>query len=88
MLNYPAILERVIDSARGSFSRSLADAVLNFAFPPDDLQRYKELSTKAQAGTLTAEERAILEDYLNVNDLLMFLKAKARASLASQTPAA
>jgi hypothetical protein len=87
-MNHPAILERVIDPARGDFPRSLADAVLNFAFPPDDLQRYEEFSSKAQDGTLTAEERAILEDYLDVNDLLMFLKAKARASLASQNPAA
>jgi hypothetical protein len=88
MLNHPAILERVIDPARGNFTSSVADAVLKFAFPPDDLLRYKELSAKAQEGTLTAEERTILEDYLDVNDLLMFLKAKARASLASQTPAA
>jgi hypothetical protein len=46
--------------------------------------RYLELSDKAQQGTLTAAERGELEDYLDVDDLLMMLQAKARASLAPE----
>ena len=48
--------------------------VLKFTFPLKDRCRYEKLSYKAQNGTLTAKERADLEDHLNVNDLLMVLK--------------
>jgi hypothetical protein len=88
MLTDPAILERVIDPKRGGFSASLARQVLKFTFLRKDLARYEKLSYKARDGTLSAPERAELEDYLNVNDLLMILKAKAEASLRDQTPAA
>jgi hypothetical protein len=39
------------------------------------------LSAKAQRGKLSASEQAQLNDYLNFNDFLMILKAKAEASL-------
>jgi len=81
MLNDPAILERVIDPVQGDFPSELARHIPKFTFPPNDRARYEELSKKAQDGTLTSSERADLEDYVNVNDLLMMLKAKAEASL-------
>jgi hypothetical protein len=70
MLGDPAILERVINSKRGGFPPDLARQVLGFTFPPKDRQRYKTLSREAQNVKLTAKERAGLEDYLNVNDLI------------------
>lgn len=88
MLSDPAILDRVINSSQGGFPPALARQVLRFGFPLKDRQRYKRLSQKAQNGTLTAKERAALEDYVNVNDLLMILKAKAEASLGDESPAA
>ena len=88
MLNNPAILDRVIDPTLGNFPRDLARQVLKFAFPPGDRARYESLSYKAQDNTLTSAEPAELEDYVNVNDLLMILKAKAEASLRQQNPAA
>jgi len=87
MLTDPAILERVIDPQRGGFPPEVGRQILKFTFPPEDRARYLTLSTKAQAGSLTADERAVLEDYLNVDDLLMILKAKAEASLRDQIPA-
>jgi hypothetical protein len=88
MLTHPSILERVIDPERGDFPADLAARVLKFTFPNEDRVRYRSLSQKAQDGALTPDERAELEDYLNVDDLLMILKAKAEASLRRQTPAA
>ena len=88
MLTDLAILERVIDAKTGNFSTALAKQVLKFTFPPKDRARYAKLSYKASAGKLKPTEQAELEDYLNVNDLLMILKAKAGASLRGQTPAA
>lgn len=88
MLHEPAILERIIDPERGDFPPELARQVLKFHFPPADHARYVELSGKAQQGTLTESERAALEDYVNVNDLLIILKAKAEASLRQHSSAA
>ena len=88
MLTDPAILERVIDPKRGDFPVDLARRVLKFTFPAKDRARYEKLSYKAQDGKLSVSERAELEDYLNVNDLLIILKAKAEASLRRKNPAA
>lgn len=88
MSRYPAILERVLAPQRGGFPPDLARQVLQLTFAPEDVERYVELSAKAQDGALTEDERAELEDYLSVNDFLMILKAKAEASLHQQNPAA
>jgi hypothetical protein len=83
-----SLLERVIDPDSGGMSADLATLVLSFRFPPADHQRYSELSAKARDGTLSSEERAELENYLYVNDLLAILKSKARMSLRQHNPAA
>lgn len=83
-----ALLDRVIKPQLGGFSEEFARQVLAFDFPPADLDRYKALSEKAQDGTLSSEERADLEKYLDVNDFLIAMKAKAKASLRKQNPAA
>lgn len=88
MLTHPGILERVIDPQHGDFPPDLARQVLKFDFPSADHARYEDLSAKAQQGTLSEEERAELEDYLNVNDFLMILRAKAQASLRAHGSAA
>jgi hypothetical protein len=88
MLTDPAILERVIDPKHGDFPPELARQVLKFAFPPKDRARYVKLSYKAQDGKLSAKEQAELQDYLNVNDLLIILKGKAEVSLRDKSPAA
>jgi hypothetical protein len=50
-------------------------------FAPEDHQQMRELAAKAREGILTEEERALLEDYEVVNDLLGILRSKARISL-------
>jgi hypothetical protein len=83
-----AILERVIDPDKGGMSSDLAQHVLGLGFPESDHVRYKELSAKAQEGTLTEVERSELEEYLDALDFLAILKSKARASLRQHHPAA
>jgi hypothetical protein len=84
MLTHPGILERVIDPQRGDFPPEVARQVMRFDFTPGDHAPYESLSAKAQEGKLMDEERAELEDYLSINDLLTILKAKAVASLRRQ----
>jgi hypothetical protein len=88
MLTEQDILERVIDPKRGGLSPQLAKEILSLEFPPADHAKVAELSAKAQKGTLTESENSLLQSYLNVNDFLIFMKARARISLHKHNPAA
>jgi len=51
--------------------------------PTDELvTRVRELADKANSGTLTEQERAEYEHYVDVDDVIGVLKAKARSLLA------
>lgn len=83
-----ALLDHLIDPRRGDLSGDLARYLLSLDFPASDHARYAELSAKAQEGTLSPDEQAELDDFLDVNDFLTIIQAKARASLDQQTSAA
>jgi hypothetical protein len=83
-----AILDRVIEPQRGSFSPEHARYVLSLGFSPEDHARYQELSTKAQEGALSEEDAAELDEFLYADTVLMILQSKARVSLQNQNPAA
>lgn len=76
------ILEHVINPKIGDLAAELARYILSLDFPETDQARFQHRSGKAQEGTLTEEERAELEDFLNINDFLTIVQSKARASLA------
>lgn len=88
MVKDSTILERVIKPGQGELSPELARQILAFDFPPADHARYEELSTKASTGALSDAERSELEEYLEVNDFLTIMKAKAEASLKRHSSAA
>jgi hypothetical protein len=53
------------------------------AKPPEELiERVHQLSDKANFGTLTEQERAEYEYYVDVDDVISLLKAKARSVLS------
>ncbi len=53
---------------------------------PDDLQqRAHTLLDKNREGTLSAEERAEMEEFRQIDHLLTLIKAKARLRLKAQT---
>ncbi len=82
------ILEHVIMPKNGDLSADLARYILSLDFPETDQARFQLLSAKAQEGTLTDEERAELDEFLNVNDFLTIVQSKARASLAKHSSSA
>jgi hypothetical protein len=77
----PAIWSRIVKSDQANLTPELARAFLKLDFDPEDYRRVDELSAKAQKGTLTAEERAELEEYIRVGCELAVLQSKARLSL-------
>jgi hypothetical protein len=65
-----------------------ARTILKFKFKRRDVTRVNKLSALAREGSLTAPEKAELEGYLTVGDLLAVLHSKARVALkAGASPA-
>jgi hypothetical protein len=75
------IWSRTIRPEIGDLSPSAAGEFLRWHLSRADAERVRDLSDKANAGTLNAEEENELDFYLNVARALEFLKAKARLSL-------
>ena len=50
----------------------------------DLIARVEELAEKANTGALTAEERAEYEHYVEVDDVIGLLKARARSVVGSR----
>jgi hypothetical protein len=76
-----SILSRVIEPETDDLSAEAAESILRLGFRESDHARMDELAAKAKAGTLAAEEKDELEQYLLVADFLAILKSKARRSL-------
>jgi hypothetical protein len=72
---------RTIRPDIGDLSPTTAHEFLRCHLSNADAERVRDLSDKANAGTLKAEEENELDFYLNVARAFEFLKAKARLSL-------
>ena len=79
------VLRRVFDLSGHGMTRPLAESILALDFPEGDAARIDELNASANEGTLTSEEEAELEAYINIGDLLAYWQSKARQTL--QQPA-
>lgn len=75
------IWSRAIRPEVGDLQATAARELLRLRVTDEDAARVRELSTKANAGTLAPGETEELDHYLNVGRALEFLKAKARLSL-------
>ena len=76
-----SILNRILKPADPTFSPEGAQDILSLGFSASDKQRMRELSAKARAGALTAEEDAEAGRYELLGHLLGILQSKARRSL-------
>jgi hypothetical protein len=76
-----AIVGRLMKPDHGDFSPEAARELLSLRFGEEDQARMRELSRKAQAGTLTASEQDEVENYRRVGYWLGILWSKARLSL-------
>lgn len=76
-----AILNRLIDHERDDLSVEAAQSLVRLDFPQSDHARMEQLSARAAEGTLSANERDELEEYLRVADFLAVIQSKARRSI-------
>lgn len=82
------IWNRAIRPDVGDLSPAAARELMRLHLAADDAERVRELSGKANAGSLDTDEEKELDYYLNVGRALEFLKAKARLSLRETSAAA
>ncbi|MBV9296141.1 MAG: hypothetical protein JO145_11275 [Acidobacteriaceae bacterium] len=75
------ILLKVFDVPGRGMSRPLPERILALDFPGADAARADELNAKANDGMLTEDERAELDAYANISDLLAYWQSKARQVL-------
>ena len=75
------VLQRVFDLPGRGMTKPLAESILTLDFPEGDAARIAELNARANEGTLTEDEQAVLEAYVNVGDLLAYWQSKARKIL-------
>ena len=66
-----SILNRLLRPEVPTFSPEGAQDILSLGFPESDKERMRELSAKARAGTLTAEEDAEAGRYELLGHLLL-----------------
>jgi hypothetical protein len=76
-----AIVGRLMMPDRSDFSPEVAREILSIQLSPEDQSHMRELSGKAQEGTLTADEQEEVESYRRVGYWLGVLWSKARLSL-------
>jgi hypothetical protein len=81
-----AILRRVVQPNKPTFSAATARGILTLDFSATDRDRMHELSAKAQEGTLTAAEQDEVNNFERVGHLLNILQSKARRSLKERSP--
>jgi hypothetical protein len=65
----------------GDISPTQARALLKLRFSQQDRDRMRELSAKARAGTLTAQEETEIDTYERLGYLLDIVQSKARRVL-------
>ena len=78
---YVQVLRNVFDIPGRGMSTVLADSILTLDFSEDDFARIEILSDKANEGTLTDDETAELEAFVNIGDLLANWQSKARQAI-------
>lgn len=79
-----AIMRRLFEPSKPTFSVAAARAILAIDFLPDDKNRMNELAASARAGRLTSEEEREIDSYSRVGSLLSILKSKACRSLKAR----
>ncbi|MGO9810141.1 MAG: hypothetical protein ACLP53_05040 [Isosphaeraceae bacterium] len=79
-----SILNRILRPDAPTFSPEAAQDILTLDFDQADKDRMRQLSAKARAGTLTAEEDIEAGKYELVGHLLNIMQSKARRSLKNR----
>ena len=75
-------IERLLEPVTACLTLEVAQRIVDLRLDdPSTLERLDDLREKANEGTLTAEERAEYDGFVEGNDLVMLIKDQARCVL-------
>jgi len=75
-------IERLLEPLTACLTPEVAQRIVDLRLDdPSTLQRLDYLREKANEGTLTEQERAEYEGFVEGNDLVMLIKSQARSVL-------
>jgi hypothetical protein len=77
----PAIWARLIQTPKEPISPDAARYLLSIDFSGADHSRMQELMDKSNEGTLTSDENAELDSYVNIANVLSVMHSRARVAL-------
>ena len=77
------LLDSLLDPFGECLTPEVARKLVDMQAGPAVIARVEELADKCNEGTLTPEERAEYESYVQVNHVMTMLKARARKFLQS-----
>ena len=77
-------IDRYLGLDANQFTQPMAQAVLAFCATDDVKARSADLAEKANFGTISEEERAEYERYIELDELVTILKSRARRFLATR----
>ena len=72
----------------GDLPPAVAEFVLSVRLSDAQRSRYQSLAERHNNGELSSDELKELEGFVELNDVLVVMKAKARQALAKHQPAA
>ena len=84
MATAPDLLSTYLEPIAEGLTPGQAEKILAIRPTDELLNRAQELADKSNAGTLSEQERAEYEYYVDVDDVIGLLKAKARCLLGRQ----
>jgi hypothetical protein len=77
----PAIWARLIQTPKAPISPEAAHYLLSIDFSESDQARMQELMDKSNEGALTPDEKAELDGYANIANVLSVMHSQARVAL-------
>ena len=77
----PVIWARLIQAPKAPISPEAANYLLSIDFSEADHARMQELMDKSNEGTLTSDEKAELDGYVNIANVLSVMHSQARVAL-------
>jgi hypothetical protein len=79
----PSVLDRMLDPLSRCLDAESAKRLVDLGIDPAVQARVDVLAERANEGLLTPEERSEYEAYINADDFIAILKAKAERFLAN-----
>jgi hypothetical protein len=77
-MSLPTYIDRMLDPVSDCLTPEVADRLAHLSVDPEVQARIDDLADRNTEGELSSEEKAELESYIRVGNVIAILQAKAR----------